>query len=386
MKCTFEDVYNYYKFKLLTDDDLMVNGSQTYINAYNNYQTIVPTGYPVEFNNISIQSNIDHLYIGAPFAVRESGIYMVFFISSNDQACQYTIFVNGLPNLLTTTGNNSGAGQLIQRNLLKLQKDDVISVRNYSSSSNALQNDLYAGGTQQGNNGGFLMQKISNYDCDSYKDELCKWSNECLSKRKQYLFKKLLEKMLLDKDLMLQGFNIHGVFYTTVSQTIGLEQNIMFDSYSNVNGIVWNSSNPDQLVVTEDGIYKIFFVLTTNTSAQFAFAVNGVPIDYTIQGTNKGAGQLSSRTLLNLKAGDIITITNHSSAVQTVTTSANAGGIYASMSSLLTIFKIAPSVPAVINPCSIKEYYMKCYEQFKCYLLSSGPQVLLIVYYFFKHR
>lgn len=44
-----------------------------------------------------------------------------------------------------------------------------------------------------------------------------------------------------------------------------------------------------------------------------------------------------------LTAGDIITVTNHSSIVQTITTSANSGGVYASMSSLVTIFKIAPT-------------------------------------------
>jgi hypothetical protein len=174
---------------------------------------------------------------------------------------------------------------------------------------------------------------------------------------------KILEKMLVDKDLMLNGFNIHGTFWSTLGQEILTENNVLFSDTSNVNGLSWNSANADKVIIGEDGLYKLFFMGTTNTAAQFCLSVNDVPIDYTIQGTNKGAGQLTIRSILPLKKGDIITVKNHTSANGKVIISSDAGGKYKSLSVLLTIFKIAPLTKPVVD-CSIKpvEQHDKYYE------------------------
>jgi len=347
----------------------MVGGSSAYLIANNDVDTIIPTGYPVEINDKNLAYNIDYKYVGAPFVVRESGVYVFFFICSTEQACQFTIFVNGIAQDLTTTGNNAGASQIIMRNMLVLKEDDVVIVRNYESASNALQLYTYAGGSQVGNNSTFLTMKIAPLPCEDNKKALCKWNKDCLSRRKRYLFKKLLEKMLLDPDLMLKGFNVHGTFYNTNSQVIPTEQDAVYDQNSNVNGLGWSSSNPSQVTILEDGVYKLFFNITTNTAAQFAFTVNGVPIESTTQGTNKGAGQLTSRTLLELKKDDVVTVRNHTSANSNIITSANAGGVYPSMSVILTVFKIAPLVKTIMPPCQLNKNHSKCFEQFKCYLL-----------------
>jgi len=367
---SFDDLYNYYKYKLLTDDTLMAGGSSAYLNTYNNIDTVLPTGYPVELLNTSISSDIDYKYVGAPFIVRESGVYIFFFIMTSDQSCQFSVFVNGTYVPYTTCGNNSGSSQMISRNMLQLSKDDNVMVRNYSSSTSALQSPLYAGGLQPGNNETFLLLKVAPYDNELNDKLVKKWSKCHLSKRKQYLFKKILEKMLLDPDLMLKGFNVHGSFYTTIVQNIATEADIVFDSSSNVNGLSWSSSSPTEVKILEDGVYKLFFLLTTNTAAQFSLAVNGVPIDYTIQGTNKGAGQLSSRTILKLNMNDIVTVKNHTSSNGSITTSAYAGGKHKTISSMLTIFKVSPLVRPVMNPVCLNEYYSKCYNQFKTFLLT----------------
>jgi hypothetical protein len=177
--------------------------------------------------------------------------------------------------------------------------------------------------------------------------------------------------MLSDPDLMLQGFNIHGSFFNTNQQDILTESDAVFNQSVNVNGVGWDLSNPTQINILEDGVYKLFANITTNTAAQFAIAVNGVAVDTTIQGTNKGAGQLTIRTLLELRNGDIVTVKNHTSANSKIVASSNAGGALPSMSLLFTVFKIAPLNKIYLPPCELNSYHSKCFEQFKCFILSN---------------
>lgn len=67
--------------------------------------------------------------------------------------------------------------------------------------------------------------------------------------------------MLCDKELMLKGFNVHGVFYNQNSQVVLTEAPIIFDSNNSVSGLSWSLSTPDQIKILEDGVYKIFLWL-----------------------------------------------------------------------------------------------------------------------------
>lgn len=371
-KC-FDDVYKYYKYKLLNDEQLMVGGASCYANLINNVGLIIPTSYPAEFSNLLVNNNITYNYVGAPVFVREDGVYIIFFIALTDQSCQFTIFINGVEQPLTTIGSNAGAGQIVSRHMLKLKKDDNVVIRNYVSSNSAVTSKLYTGGSNPGNDLTFVLLKIAplcppNYDCKNWEV-----FEKCLSKRKKVLFKKLLDKMLCDKELMLKGFNVRGTFYTKIQQAVLTETDVMFDNYSNVNGLTWNptGSNPEQIKITEDGIYKVFGLLTTNTAVQFALCINGNPIEYTTQGTNRGAGQLTLRTLLELKKNDILTLRNHTSPNSQVILSQNAGGLDASLTAIVTVFKCAPLCKYVNKNCEIEcgEYYKCSYDKFKNYLL-----------------
>lgn len=363
-KCDFNDLYNYYKHKLLTDNDLMLAGSNAYINVGDDAEDIIPLNAPVEFNKTGEKYNIEFNYPGSPFAVRESGIYILFFICNVQQASQFTVFVNGLEVPYTTSGNNSGAGQLVLRNMFKLKKNDTILVRNHISSSGAIVTSKYDGGIQVGNDSTYLMMKIAPYEENKH---LCHNFNfECLSKKNKYLFKKVLDKLLSEPNLMLKGFNVHGTFYKTSSQIVSQENDVEFEYMNNVNNLTWDISKPEKIYINEDGVYKVFCLLTTNTAAQFAITVDGVPQEITTQGTNKGAGQLTLRTILILKKGQYLTLRNHTSA-NSITLSENVGGINDSLSAIMTVFKIAPIEKPVI-PC-----YKNChrnYDKFKCYLMS----------------
>jgi hypothetical protein len=342
----------------------MAGGSDAYIYANSNTGNTIALNTSVKADQVQIKHNIDYPSLNAPYIVRESGIYILFFVINSDQAVQFAIFVNGISQDLTRYGNNSGAGQLVLRAMLPLKEDDVVILRNSESSTSLVTSNLFVGGLQSGNDSTFLIMKVA----PLYAPKCLDWDDECLSKKKRYLFKKILEKMLCDKELMLKGFNVHGSFFNKVTQVVDTEANVVFNQYNNVNGLTWNAPNPDQIVVSEEGVYKIFFVCTTGTQAQLAISINGVPLAYTIQGTNKGAGQLSVRTLVELKKGDIITIKNHTSANGSIVLTDHAGGSADAMSALLTVFKIAP-LKCHIDHCKLNRYHNKCYLQFREYLL-----------------
>jgi hypothetical protein len=121
----------------------------------------------------------------------------------------------------------------------------------------------------------------------------------------------------------------------------------------------------------------VFSFSTTNTSAQLAFAVNGVVDNTTIQGSNKGAGQVSLRTLLSLKKGDYLTVKNHTTTgAGSLVLSENAGGLQKSLSTILTIFKIAPLTIPQLPECKPIKHHCDKYEKFRCYLLSQETLIL----------
>ena len=369
--CDFDELYNYYKYRLLNDDSLMVGGSSAYINSTETATSLIPRGWPVEITNNTIQKNVDHFYPGAPFFVREDGIYILFFLATDDNISQWSIFVDGDLQQHTTVGTNAGAGQVINRTMLSLKKDDGVLVRNYTSNTVSVTTAHKAGGKNECNDMTLLLMKVAPLNPALPREMNCE-DNKCLDKK---LYRKLLARLLCDKDLMMQGFNVYGSFYTTLSQSLTAEQEVSLKDGYLANGILWNPTglNPEQIKITEDGVYKMFFVLNNNLPCQFCFCVNGVPVDTAIQGTNKGADQLTIRTILELKANDIVTVRNHTSNSPMVTTNEHAGGVYNSVSVVLTLFKIAPlnTPPIVIDECKISEHYKCCYGTFKNYLLKN---------------
>jgi hypothetical protein len=370
----YEAIYNFMKCRLAKDDDLMVAGSTAYANAVNITGSNIPQSYPTTFNTDLLQYNVEHLQPGLPYFVREDGVYFITFTSDDDNVCQFTIFVNNVEQENTRTGNNSGSGQFSLVSLLRLRKNDNVVVRNYQSAGSIIETNLFVGGTNQGSDMTILLYKIA-----PYNDICVDWRHKDkferhLSYNKKRLFCKLLEDMLADKQLMMQGFNVRGSFFNRHTQTVATEADVVFDTFTHVNGLVWNPTgvNPEQIKVLEDGIYNLFGLLTTNTAAQFALTINGVPIDNTVSGSNRGAGQISIRTLLELKANDIVTIRNHTSANGLVVISENAGGVHPSISAILTLIKIAPITK--INCCKSLDVkhehkYICLYEKFKTWML-----------------
>lgn len=367
-KFNFLEIYQYFKNKLVQDTQLMVAGSSSYLLASNNVDETIASGHPLEFNNLLLSYNADQPMVGAPYFVREDGIYYIVVNINTDSIAQITVFVNGVPVPLTCVGTNSGAGILSSKNLIALRKNDNILIRNYLSAL-PLKTQTYSGGLVASKNMSFCMMKYAPL-CPAQEnhEEL-----KCLNHKKVRLFKKLTKKLLTDKELMMKGFNVLGSFYNVNSQTVLVEGDVVFSAFQNVQGLVWNptSVNPEQIQILEDGYYNLFFLATCTTQSQFAFAVNNVAIDATTQGLSKGSGQNTNSTVLLLKQGDILTVRNHTSANGTIVLSDHAGGKYQSMSCILNIYKCALLNYPTVKPVDPKvEKRFECYyEKFRNYLL-----------------
>ena len=368
------DIYTYFKNRLLEDKELMVAGSSSYINSVNDQTQIIPTNHALEYSTTVEQYNLDTAVVNNRFFVREEGYFILFAIAQVDTACQFTIFVNGEVVPSTCVGTNSGAGQVVSRHLLKLNKDDNVTIRNYISSVSSVKSNLYSGGSNPGNDLTFLMMKIAPLChpprmCESECHEFMK----CLSQQKKKLFHCLTDKLKDDWELMVRGFNVTGTFYSAVLQDVATESGVAYNAFSNVNGMVWNpsSTDPTQVQVFEDGVYKVFFLVNTNTPGQFSIAVNGVPVETSTQGSSKGAGQITIRNLLDLNKNDIIQVLNHTSSNGSIAVSAHCGGPENNVNAMLTVFKIAPLVKPSVKPvdCKLAERFECYYEKFKKYLL-----------------
>lgn len=371
-KYKISDIYDYFRNRLLEDNELMVAGSNSYVSAVNNISETIPTNHAITFNNDVLNYNVDSLPLNSPFFVREDGIFIVFFVGAVDSACQFTIFVNGNIVPETCVGTNSGAGQVVSRHMLALKKDDNVVIRSYISAANSFKSNLYTGGSDPGNDLTFLLMKIAPlYGPRDVSEKECHELMKCLSHNKKKLFKCLTDKLENDTELMVHGFNVAGTFSNTNTQVVATQSPVLFDTSSNVTGLVWNPLNSGNVNILEDGVYKVFFLATTPTPAQFAFALNGVPIADSTQGSSKGAGQITIRSLLELKQGDIISVFNHVSANGNVTINSNAGGSENNIATIFTIFKIAPLVKPTIKPvdCKLAKRFECYYKKFKTYLL-----------------
>ena len=367
-KFDVSQIYQYFKNRLVLDEQLMVAGSDAYIFAGNNVSQNIPQNHTVQFNNDYLKYNIDKTHASSPFYVREDGVYLLFFCMSTDNASQFTVFVNGIVQPLTAVGTNSGAGQVVSRHLLALKKDDNVIIRNFIS-PNTVTSQPKAGGLITANDLVTLLVKIAplttpKENCHELK---------CLSHKKLRLFKKLTKKLVWDCELMPKGFNVTGSFYNVNEQVVNTESDVVFNALQNVNGLQWNptSTNPEQIKVLEDGVYKVFFMCNTNTPAQLTICVNGVPDENTTTGSNRGAGQISLRGILSLKKNDVLTVRNHTSANGSIVISKNAGGDEMSVSAILTVFKIANLTRPQIKPvdCKVEKKFNCYYEQFRNYLL-----------------
>jgi hypothetical protein len=191
--------------------------------------------------------------------------------------------------------------------LIALKRDDNICVRNYVSSSPSVAISQIIGGYDPGANVEIVFKKIAPYPHKNHEHMECD-INPKLKKK----FCKLLKMLLNDSQIMIKGCDVYGSFYSTTTQNVEIDKPILFDYNQNLLNIT-HTPGTGNVTVSKDGMYFFCVILQITSSCQFSIYVNGVQVVSTTTGINKGASVLQLRQLIELKAGDVVSVVNHAS-------------------------------------------------------------------------
>jgi len=321
---------------MLKDPDMMIAGSDAFASVYSTRQQFLNLADPVIFDFNQSVLNVDHI-LGTPnVVVRRDGVYLCIFAIQTDEPCQFSMFVNATKQDLSTDGTNSGGGELIIKQLLKLRSGDVITVRNFSSGIGTISINPNSGGTLLGTDAELIIRKISAYPCDETDlDE-----KQELPHRLREKFEKIEHRMLKDKTLQLKGSSCYGSVFTTTTQTVAIDSSILFDQHQNLHNMTHVLGTGD-LAVQESGFFVFDILMGLAQAAEFTVFVNGTPNLTTTAGINKGANQLYLRQIIPLNAGDIVSVRNHISNVGSAVIAPNPGGLAVGVDALMLLTKIA---------------------------------------------
>jgi len=116
----------------------------------------------------------------------------------------------------------------------------------------------------------------------------------------------------------------YGYIYNTGAQVVAIGSPVTFDTNGVLSGLI-HAPGTSQITVVSAGIYEVDFSVSGVEPNQFALFVNGVPDPGAIYGSGAGTQQTTGMAILQLSAGDVIELLNHSSA-SAVTLQTLAGG------------------------------------------------------------
>ena len=130
-----EKLYCKFLWRLRREPCLLVNGSDAHGNFYNTQVETIAVGAGIPFNFSQYLVNIAWNAGDSFFTVQRNGLYYFSYNIIFDQPCQIAIFVNGVLDPSTVTGNNSGANPTSNTQLLRLMAGDTVELRNWKSNS-----------------------------------------------------------------------------------------------------------------------------------------------------------------------------------------------------------------------------------------------------------
>ncbi len=127
----------------------------------------------------------------------------------------------------------------------------------------------------------------------------------------------------------------YGYVYNVAAQTVAIESPVIFDSNGPLAGFTHTAPSPGIGVVSA-GAYLVDFSASGTQVDQFALADNGTVIPGTTYGSGAGTQQNDGQVIVNLAAGDVLTLVNHSSAAA-IGLASLIGGTQANVNASVTI-------------------------------------------------
>lgn len=127
---------------------------------YNTTAQTVPTGGDITFDTTGITtSGITHTAPSSDITVTTPGTYEVTFSVSTLEPSQFGLFVNDTFVPGSVYGSGSGAQENTGQVLVTLAAGDVLTLRNFTSSSDVTLQTT-AGGTEANTNASILLKKL----------------------------------------------------------------------------------------------------------------------------------------------------------------------------------------------------------------------------------
>lgn len=123
-----------------------------------------------------------------------------------------------------------------------------------------------------------------------------------------------------------------------MSQNVGIDAAVLFDSQSNLLNIE-NRAGSSDITILLGGSYLVSFSVTGTEPNQFAIFVNGVVVPGSIYGSGAGTQQNNGQVIVTLEKEDIVTLVNyHSAAV--VGLQSLSGGTELNVTASVTLLKL----------------------------------------------
>lgn len=325
LKCKFEKIAK----KMACDCDLLVKGADSYGSYFSTASQVVELEAPVLFTDEINVYNSSISTDKSTVTVCKDGSYMFGFLMSSNEFCEFTIFVNGVPNLTTTSGINKGANKLFLRQILDLKKGDKLSVVNHTSAVGAITINPTAGGKIPGVSAVFYVFKIG-VTCPKtpHCEDVC-----------EELYQKFRAYLLEHCEYMIEGSSFLDA-YSTVAQAVPLEASPIYQLLNGEREFEFVQGKT-KACVKEDGVYAFAYDSFDVQPSQYSLYVNDCLVPSAISGTESGAGQCSIRQLVKLCKGDEVEMRNHQSAIGTVTTAINSGGLNPARNLSFVWYKVA---------------------------------------------
>jgi hypothetical protein len=132
----------------------------------------------------------------------------------------------------------------------------------------------------------------------------------------------------------------YGYIYNLSAQSVPQEAAITFDTNGLLVGVTHTAGSAN-LGITSSGTYMVTFSVTAGQQAQFALFQNGVPVPGGLYGSGSGNEDDFGQVIVNLTAGDALTLVNHTSKTSSVSLSNMAGGSQNNVDASILIEKIA---------------------------------------------
>ena len=169
-------MYDRFRNYLLSQCDLQLSGSGAYISVISDTFQSIPLNTPVEWNISDINQNVSHTTGTYEVTVNISGYYDISFDILCNEAAQLSLFINGVLQPSMIVGRTSASSRLLGKQIILLNKGDVLKVLNHTSYAGTLTTGLNCGGNEVDKNRTLVLLLLSPLNNCKHNGIKCKYT------------------------------------------------------------------------------------------------------------------------------------------------------------------------------------------------------------------